>query len=79
MMTTYRRYSYLVEHGYVSNRMTLKRRIESGTFPPPSQLGPNTIAWTDEQLAEVDRRARAGITAPNESWLRALAHEDEAA
>ena len=62
--------SSVVERGYVNNRMTLSRRIGAGTFPPPHDLGLNTVAWTDEELAEVYARAKAGITEPNPEWLR---------
>jgi hypothetical protein len=68
-MTVYYRFHDLVAKGYVSNRMTLKRWRDAGRFPPPVVLGPNTKAWTDEQLAEVDARAKAGITKPNPAWL----------
>ena len=70
------KYSYYPDieaAGYVRNRMTLKRRQEAGTFPPPVDLGPNTRAWIDEDLDEVDRRVREGITTPNADWLRRLA------
>lgn len=59
-MTTYHRFPELVARGYVKNRMTLKRRIDAGVFPPPCHLGPNSVAWTDEQLAGVDARIAAG-------------------
>jgi hypothetical protein len=59
-MTTYYRFHDLVARGYVNNRMTLKRRIDAGLIPRPVDLGPNTRAWTDEQLAEIDARIAAG-------------------
>jgi len=58
-MTTYRRFKYLKERGYFDNRMSLKRAIDAGRFPKPVSLGPNTRAWTDEMLAEVDARLLA--------------------
>jgi len=66
----YTYYPLIEAAGYVRNRMTLKRRIDAGTFPPPVDLGPNTRAWLDEDLDEVDRRIRKGITTPNPELLR---------
>lgn len=58
-MTTYYRYRDLVAQGRFNNRMSLKRAMEAGRFPKPVKLGPNTLAWTDEQLAEHDARLKA--------------------
>jgi len=69
-MTTWLRYDHLTQHNYVNNRMTLKRRTDAGTFPPPYDLGPNTVAWDSRDLAELDRRIAAGITEPHPDWLR---------
>jgi hypothetical protein len=38
----YTYYPLIEAAGYVGNRMTLKRRIDAGTFPPPVDVGPNT-------------------------------------
>jgi hypothetical protein len=46
----YRRYSYLVERGLVANRASLRNRILKNGFPPGRLIGPNTRAWTDEEL-----------------------------
>jgi hypothetical protein len=71
-MVKLNRYSFLVEAGYVNNRMTLQRRVNAGTFPPPYDLGENTRVWTDTDLEEVDRRIREGIADPNPEWLARL-------
>lgn len=74
----YLSFDQLREAGYVRNRSTLHRWINQGLFPPPMSPGPNTRAWSDKQLQEVDRRAAAGITTPNPAWLKALAILKEA-
>jgi hypothetical protein len=65
----YSRFSALEAEGLINNRMTLQRRIDAGTFPPPVDLGPNTVAWLDTDLEEVDRRVKDGTTKPNPEWL----------
>ena len=72
-MPKFSRFPDLVEAGYVNNRMTLQRWIERGIFPPPVDLGPNTIAWAVEDLTEYDDRVRAGVSTPNPNWLAKLA------
>lgn len=39
------RYSDLVQRRLFNNRMTLKRAIEAGDFPPAIHLGKNSLAW----------------------------------
>jgi hypothetical protein len=46
----YRRYPYLVERGLVANRASLRNRILKNGFPPGRLIGPNTRAWTDEEI-----------------------------
>jgi hypothetical protein len=62
------RFSDLVAGGYVKNRMTLKRWVDGGIFPPPHDLGPNTAGWSDQDLAERDERVKAGITERHPEW-----------
>jgi predicted DNA-binding transcriptional regulator AlpA len=54
------RYRDLKERGLINNRVTLGRWIESGGFPPPLKIGPNTVVWPeheiDEWLATRERR-----------------------
>ena len=68
-MPRYHRFDDLVQAGRVNNRMTLKRHIDAGLFPPPVNLGPNTVAWFETDLEEFDRRVMEGITQPNPDWL----------
>ena len=32
------------------HRVTLYKWIRSGHFPPPAQLGPNTVAWSADAV-----------------------------
>jgi predicted DNA-binding transcriptional regulator AlpA len=73
LLMKYLRFRDLVESGRVNNRMTLHRRIDAGLCPPPVDLGPNTVAWTDQDLAEYDERVKAGTTEPNPAWLERAA------
>jgi predicted DNA-binding transcriptional regulator AlpA len=47
----------LVRLGYVSNRMTLNRRIARGEFPPPIKVSARNVLWIradlDSWLAEL--------------------------
>jgi hypothetical protein len=69
----FHRFSDLKASGRLPNRMTAWRWIEAGLFPPPVDLGPNSVAWTDESILERDERVKAGISTPNEKWLAKLA------
>ena len=68
-MATYRRLPDLIAAGYFRNRVTCERWIERGIFPPPVKIGPNTNAWSNDDLEEFDQRVRAGITGPHSGWL----------
>jgi predicted DNA-binding transcriptional regulator AlpA len=46
------RYSDLVGLGIVNNRVTLRRWINSGDFPPPLKLGANSLAWRVTDVAD---------------------------
>ncbi len=60
------RFSDLVELGIIRNRMTLKRWVESGHFPAPIRLGPNSIAWRASDVqAWLDARTDATRDFPN--------------
>jgi predicted DNA-binding transcriptional regulator AlpA len=71
----YLRYTDLQARGIVSNRMTLRRWIQTEGFPAPTLIGPNTIAWPEEEvdnwLAERPKReprpARGRKAKPTES------------
>jgi predicted DNA-binding transcriptional regulator AlpA len=45
------RYTDLVAHGIVRNRITLKNWIEKRGFPKGRLIGPNTRAWTEAEVA----------------------------
>ena len=49
-MTTYLRFNDLRERRIVDNRTTLYRWIKERGFPPGILLGPNTRAWTEEEV-----------------------------
>ena len=44
------RYLDLKERGIVNNRMTLRRWIAERGFPAGVQLGPNSIAWPEDEI-----------------------------
>ncbi|MBL7099977.1 MAG: AlpA family phage regulatory protein [Alphaproteobacteria bacterium] len=40
----------LVTLGYVSNRVTLGRRIRRGEFPAPIRVGSRNVAWLKAEI-----------------------------
>ena len=46
----YLRFSDLRERGIVNNRVTLGRWIRDQGFPPGFLLGPNSRAWTEDEI-----------------------------
>ena len=62
----YLRFSDLAERGILRNRATLSRWIQELGFPRGVLLGPNTRAWTEE---EVD--ARLAVRAAERGVARA--------
>lgn len=48
----YLRFSDLKKRGIVNNRASLRNRILKHGFPPGRLIGPNTRAWTDEEIDE---------------------------
>lgn len=46
------RFRDLVRLGIVNSRMTLRRWVGAGKFPPPVRLGPNLLVW---RTAEVEK------------------------
>lgn len=44
------RFSDLKDRRIVNNRMTLSRWIRQRDFPAPIQLGPNSVAWREEDV-----------------------------
>lgn len=69
----YHDFTALKASGRVKTRMTLWRWIEQGLFSPPVNIGPNSVAWLDEDVVEYDERVKTGITEPNPKWLARLA------
>jgi hypothetical protein len=49
-MTIYLRFRDLKIRGIVNNWPTLKNRVKKHGFPPGRLIGPNTRAWTDEEI-----------------------------
>ena len=44
------RYADLVKSGIINNRPTLSRWIATEGFPPGRLLGPNSRAWTEDEI-----------------------------
>ncbi len=44
------RFDDLVGAGYVSNRVTLARRIRRGEFPAPIRLSCRNVAWLKSEI-----------------------------
>jgi predicted DNA-binding transcriptional regulator AlpA len=57
-------YKVLKARGLVNNRVTLHRWIKNGDFPEPTQLGPNTLAWTLEEIEAFERARPKGQLPP---------------
>lgn len=58
-MTKLLRYRDLIERQIVSNRMTLRRWIAQQDFPAPMRLGPNSVAWREDEIERwLDTRLR---------------------
>ncbi len=51
------------------SRVTIWRRVRAGTFPAPTELGENSIGWTESEiiawLANRPRRTYGAETADN--------------
>ncbi len=58
-MKKWYRYHDLVAMGLVNNRTTLHRWINAGLFPKGRMLGPNTRAWSADELAAHEAGLRA--------------------
>lgn len=62
------RFSALKASGIVTNRTTLARWIDQQGFPKPIPLGPNTVAWNQDEVdAWVKARAAERDGAPPEA------------
>jgi len=61
MMTTFLRYRDLEARGIVRSWAALRYKIQHNGFPPGRYLGPNTRAWTEDEV---------------QAWLDALPTEN---
>ena len=61
MPKTFVRFPALKKRGFVTSWTQLKQRIERDGFPPGRMIGPNTRAWTEEEIdAWAESRPVAG-------------------
>ncbi len=58
------RFKDLKERGIVSNRVTLSRRIKDHGFPPGFLLGPNSRAWTEDEIEAHVEKLRGAAQEP---------------
>jgi predicted DNA-binding transcriptional regulator AlpA len=49
-MARFLKFTDLKARGIVNNRMTLRRWIADQAFPTGIQLGPNSVAWRDDEI-----------------------------
>ncbi len=49
-LAKYVRFKDLSEMGLVNNWTTLRRWIKAGHFPPGRMIGPNSRAWTEDEI-----------------------------
>ena len=78
MPTIMLRFSDLKRRGIVNSWPVLRRRVERDGFPPGRMLGPNTRAWTEEEVQVwIDSRPTAKKLGRN-GELRTLQPEAEA-
>jgi predicted DNA-binding transcriptional regulator AlpA len=60
-MPKWLRFRDLKTRGLVKSWPMLKRRVERDGFPPGRMLGPNTRAWTEDEIEEYENsRPTAG-------------------
>jgi hypothetical protein len=62
-LVKYIRFHDLKDAGIVNNRTTLCRWIKAGHFPPGRLIGPNSRAWTIEEVANFQQRLNATASA----------------
>ena len=77
MPTKFVRFPVLQQRGIVKSWPMLKRRIERDGFPPGRMIGPNSRAWTEDEIEDwiasrpvagpeprgIAKRRRASMTA----------------
>src|ERR1700757_4813314 len=59
-MTKWLRFRDLKERKTFNSRMTLKRAIDRGEFPPGRLITPNSRAWTEEEAETYESRRPIG-------------------
>ena len=60
------RFRDLVRLGIVNNRMTLRRWVGAGKFPPPVRLGPNLLVWRAAEIEKfLSERERVTYSEPS--------------
>jgi hypothetical protein len=58
-LAQYVRFKDLNEMGIVNNWTTLRRWIKAGAFPPGRMIGPNSRAWTKDEIVAHQQRLDA--------------------
>ena len=67
-MTSLLRFADLKSRGVVANWVTLRRWIDREGFPPGRMVGPNTRAWTEDEIETwLASRPIAGAPAEREA------------
>lgn len=67
MITRYLRFGDLKARGIVGTRTTLSRWIRDNHFPAGVLLGPNTVAWPEDEIEAWERERRAERARPAQS------------
>jgi predicted DNA-binding transcriptional regulator AlpA len=63
-MPKWLRFRDLKTRGLVKSWPMLKRRVERDGFPPGRMLGPNTRAWTEDEVEEYENSRPTAGPAP---------------
>jgi Prophage CP4-57 regulatory protein (AlpA) len=62
-MRKFVRFKVLQERGIFNDRMAARRAVENG-FPAPYELGPNTIAWDEQEVEQYLASRQRRVNAP---------------
>ena len=58
------------------SRTEIYRRVKSGSFPPPMELGPNRSAWKASDIQKwIDQLREPGMKGQVERWAQLQAAE----
>jgi len=90
--TSFSRFPDIKRRNIVGNRVTMYRKIKAGLLPQPIRLGPNSIAFDDDELEAAlaawreardlgitDMAEVAALVAKHLEALRAATPQDQAA